>query len=139
MTKTRLTALAIAALSTLGIAAVPAQAVEVDPCPTTSTVGVSSTKDQKEFLQNQSDSWKATEIISAIEDELGEAPLAVNSFTVDDHLGLASITAHAFVNLHGVISPITVHVSYPWAGDPVLHETRTISIDGISESLVVQA
>lgn len=33
MTKTRLTALAIAALSTLGIAAVPAQAVEVEPCP----------------------------------------------------------------------------------------------------------
>ena len=139
MTKTRLTALAIAALSTLGIAAVPAQAVEVEPCPKTSTVGVSSAKEQKDFLNSQSESWKATEIISAIEDELGEAPLAVNSFTVDDHLGLASITAHAFVNLHGVISPITVHISYPWAGDPILHNTRTISIDGISESLVVQA
>lgn len=139
MTKTRLTALAIAALATLGITAVPTQALEADPCLKTSTVGVSSTKEQKDFLNNQSDSWKAEEIISAIEDELGEAPLAINSFTVDDHLGLASITAHAFVYVDDVISPITAHVSYPWVGDPILHRTRTISIDGAGDSLVVQA
>ncbi len=139
MTKTRLTALAIAALSTLGIAAVPAQAVEVEPCPKTSTVEVSSAKEQKDFLNSQSESWKAAEIISAIEEEMGTAPLAINSFTVDDHVGLASITAHAFSYVNDVISPITAHISYPWAGDPILHNTRTISIDGISESLVVQA